>query len=280
MNASRCCAALAAIFLVASSAGAQDRISETEQLKQELAALRAEVTALKKEVARLSKKDEEERAAKLKALREEVAKLTREEEEEQAKKRLAGAVKAWKSYHAEVKQRNPATLMAIPSVQEELLRKGETKEIPVFSFLKEKRSLAPRSNMPNAPRETYEVSLYQEGILTRVPDPGVPFGLDLTGIGQSATDVMPLKGLGRLKSLVWLKASPIPIADEALKEMGELTNLRWLDLRYNGRITDAGLKELSGLKKLEVLDLRGSPYVTDAGVAELQKALPNCTIVR
>ena len=51
-----------------------------------------------------------------------------------------------------------------------------------------------------------------------------------------------------------------------------------LDLSFM-RVTDAGLKELAGLKSLQVLDLSFT-RVTDAGVAELQKALPNCHIIR
>jgi hypothetical protein len=137
---------------------------------------------------------------------------------------------------------------------------------------------APRWNFPNAPPETYEVSTHTDGVLTRTPDPGMPFGLDLAGIGRSATDEVRLKGLGRLKSLIWLNASFTPIVDEALKEVAELKNLKWLDLRAS-RVTDAGLKELTGLKNLQALDLRWT-QVTDAGVAELQRSLPECKIVR
>jgi hypothetical protein len=44
-------------------------------------------------------------------------------------------------------------------------------------------------------------------------------------------------------------------------------------------VTDAGLKELAGLKSLQSLDLSRTK-VTDAGLKELQKALPDCEIVR
>jgi hypothetical protein len=45
-------------------------------------------------------------------------------------------------------------------------------------------------------------------------------------------------------------------------------------------MTDAGLKELAALKGLQTLRVDFSPQVTDAGVQELQKALPNCKIIK
>ena len=45
------------------------------------------------------------------------------------------------------------------------------------------------------------------------------------------------------------------------------------------QITDAGLVHLKGLTGLQTLGLRGT-QVTDQGVADLQKALPNCEIVK
>jgi len=45
------------------------------------------------------------------------------------------------------------------------------------------------------------------------------------------------------------------------------------------QITDAGLVHLKDLTNLEYLDLRETP-ITDSGVAELQKAVPNCEIIR
>jgi hypothetical protein len=43
--------------------------------------------------------------------------------------------------------------------------------------------------------------------------------------------------------------------------------------------TDDGLKSLTGLKALQQLGLTGTS-VTDAGVAPIQKALPDCKILR
>jgi hypothetical protein len=44
-------------------------------------------------------------------------------------------------------------------------------------------------------------------------------------------------------------------------------------------VTDAGLKVLAGLKGLQTLHVNDTK-VTDAGVRELQKALPNCKIIK
>jgi hypothetical protein len=49
-----------------------------------------------------------------------------------------------------------------------------------------------------------------------------------------------------------------------------------MEVRY---VTDAGLESLKGLTQLHELYLWG-PKITDAGVKDLQKALPNCKIVR
>jgi hypothetical protein len=46
------------------------------------------------------------------------------------------------------------------------------------------------------------------------------------------------------------------------------------------KLTDDGLVHLKGLTNLQTLDLIGCEKITDSGVAELQKALPNCEIIR
>jgi hypothetical protein len=69
-----------------------------------------------------------------------------------------------------------------------------------------------------------------------------------------------------------------PVTDDGLKELADLKNLTWLDLR-DTRVTDVGLKELARMKKLRHLLLHNT-HVTDVGVAALQKALPKCKINR
>jgi hypothetical protein len=274
MKCSLSCAVMAAVLVVSHASG-QAKIDDVGQLRKDLAGLRDEVKALKEEVARLTRKDEEDKAARLNSLKDEVARLAKEVETVKAKKHLEEVVKAW-GYRTEFSKRHALQFLTIPAVAEALDQKGEAADIPVFSFRFETRLLAPRKNIPNAPRETYKVSMYVDGMLANVPDPGVPFGLDLAGIGQSATDDVRLTGLSRLQSVIWLGASNLVIQDAALKEVSGLKNLRWLDLRGT-RVTDAGLKDLAGLKNLQLLDLRGAT-VTAAGIAELQKALPACRI--
>jgi hypothetical protein len=73
-------------------------------------------------------------------------------------------------------------------------------------------------------------------------------------------------------------ALPRGEADAALVHFRALRDIELLDLT-DTRVTDAGLVHLAALKQLKRLFLSATE-VTDAGVAELQKALPNCEIVR
>ena len=89
-------------------------------------------------------------------------------------------------------------------------------------------------------------------------------------------------GLEKLKQLKTLKVlnlgECVLITDAGLAHLGDLAELTKCDL-YGTPITDAGLGHLSGLSKLERIWVGGT-QVTDDGVAKLEKALPNCTIVR
>ena len=66
--------------------------------------------------------------------------------------------------------------------------------------------------------------------------------------------------------------------DAILVHLKGLNNLKSLSLGMT-KVTDAGLVHLKGLMELQELNL-GDAKVTDAGVADLQKALPNCNIVK
>ena len=68
--------------------------------------------------------------------------------------------------------------------------------------------------------------------------------------------------------------------DAEMVHLKGLTNLEGLGLRGCEKIADAGLIHLKGLTELQTLDLIGCEKITDSGVAELQKALPNCEIIR
>ena len=45
-------------------------------------------------------------------------------------------------------------------------------------------------------------------------------------------------------------------------------------------VTDADLEQLKEMPELESVVLSGCENITNSGVAELQKALPNCEIIR
>ena len=66
--------------------------------------------------------------------------------------------------------------------------------------------------------------------------------------------------------------------DDALEGIDCLPNLRILVLG-SSRITDAGLQHLERLTQLKTLCLNGT-QVTEQGILKIQKALPNCWIVR
>ena len=68
------------------------------------------------------------------------------------------------------------------------------------------------------------------------------------------------------------------LTDLFAKNLAELKQLKRLSLAGSG-LSDAGIKHLAGLTNLESLDLRRTK-ASAAGVAELQKALPNCKIIR
>ena len=66
--------------------------------------------------------------------------------------------------------------------------------------------------------------------------------------------------------------------DKALEYVSNLPQLRELHLTSKG-ITDGGLTHLEHMSQLEMLSLCET-QVTEQGVRTIQKALPNCRIVR
>jgi hypothetical protein len=87
-----------------------------------------------------------------------------------------------------------------------------------------------------------------------------------------------LVNLKRLTRLQYLFLNDTQVTDAGLEHLQGLTQLDTLMLD-NTKVTDVGLDRLKGLTKLQHL-LLNHTQVTDAGVAELQKALPNCKIIR
>jgi hypothetical protein len=68
------------------------------------------------------------------------------------------------------------------------------------------------------------------------------------------------------------------VNDDALAGIECLRNLRILVLS-SGRITDAGLQHVERVTRLKTLCLNGTK-ITGQGILKIQKALPNCRIVR
>jgi hypothetical protein len=103
-----------------------------------------------------------------------------------------------------------------------------------------------------------------DGVTEKLPDPGVPFGVNLSD--SRITDA-GLKILTQLKNLQVLDLSSNRITDEGLIGLAGLKNLQLLDLS-NTQITDVGLMRLAELKNLQSLDLRFT-QVTDVGLKGL-----------
>jgi RNA polymerase sigma factor (sigma-70 family) len=101
------------------------------------------------------------------------------------------------------------------------------------------------------------------GMLSKLPDPGKPFGLILSG--KWVTDAV-LKELAHFKNLQLLNLVSLEVTDAGLRELAPLANLQTLVVRHT-RVTGTGLKHLAGLKNLRNLYLRYE--VTDAGLEEL-----------
>ena len=103
--------------------------------------------------------------------------------------------------------------------------------------------------------------------------------LDL-GFCEKITDtgLVHLEGMTNLQTLNLTGCEKI--TDTGLVYLKGMTSLRHLALINCLNITDAGLVRLKRLTKLQGLNLYGCQIITDSGVAELQKALPNCEIIR
>ena len=100
--------------------------------------------------------------------------------------------------------------------------------------------------------------------------------LDLIRTQITDAGLVHLKELANLQYLVLMETQ---ITNAELIHLKGLTKLQSLDLRGT-QITDAGLVHLKGLTNLKSLGLDFCLKIIDSGVAELQKALPNCEIIR
>src|SRR5262249_47964832 len=107
----------------------------------------------------------------------------------------------------------------------------------------------------------------KEGVLAKLPDPGVALGLDTHCSAITDAELKDLSGLKNLRALN--VGGSLLLTDAGLKELAGLKNLQGLYLFYTP-VTDAGLKELGRLKSLQALDLSHT-RVTDARVEGLAR---------
>jgi internalin A len=108
------------------------------------------------------------------------------------------------------------------------------------------------------------LSVWKSGVVAKLPQPQMAFGLDLWY--ANVTDV-DLKELAALRSLQMLNLDSTKVTDAGLKDLAALNNLQYLNL-YGTSVTDAGLKDLAALKTLKALRLEKT-QITDAGLKEL-----------
>ena len=79
--------------------------------------------------------------------------------------------------------------------------------------------------------------------------------------------------------VLWLGDGPHDIDDEGLTVIGELTNLKRLDLTGFSGVTDQGLEKLRGLTKLQLLITVGT-QITDEGRERFKASMPNLQRIR
>ncbi len=103
-----------------------------------------------------------------------------------------------------------------------------------------------------------------------------PLIVTLDHPGPSDAQLRQICDLPKLRKL---SLCGCPITDGRLKIVARARGLEVLCLDGTA-ISDAGLWQLHVMQKLEFLHIRNCPNLTDAGVARLDKALPNCLIIR
>jgi hypothetical protein len=106
-----------------------------------------------------------------------------------------------------------------------------------------------------------------------------PPGLRDLFLSDHLVDDTRLKIVARARGLRRLDLTRATITDAGLAELDGMRCLKVLRLSGTA-VSDAGLRYLEGMRDLKLLFLRGCPNVTEVGEAHLQKALPNCTIIR
>lgn len=142
---------------------------------------------------------------------------------------------------------------------------------------------------------------------THVQGPGLAAIAHQTGLKRLFLNSNPIEdtGLAQLRDLQqldWLELSDTKINGDGLRHLEGLHQMRRLSLSFT-HISDAALAFLVSMPALEQLHLESTPItdasvptlirmrglnelyladtsISDEGVAELQKALPNCKVIR
>lgn len=97
-------------------------------------------------------------------------------------------------------------------------------------------------------------------------------------VGQTHVTDNGLARVARLEHLEELIVTRTNVGDQGLAHVAQLTNLLHLYLSHTS-VADDGLRHLTGLRHLRRVELVGT-HVSEEGLNRLQKALPNCTIIR
>ena len=127
----------------------------------------------------------------------------------------------------------------------------------------------------NETGEVVEVVLHDPNIPSDIRRLMHEIGLGPTTWFFGDAEMVHLKGLTKLQTLELFGSK---VTDAGLVHLKGLTGLQTFYLGET-QITDAGLVHLKGMAELQWLYLQRTK-VTDQGVADLQKALPNCKIIK
>lgn len=90
-----------------------------------------------------------------------------------------------------------------------------------------------------------------------------------------------LNHVAEMKSVTWLSLMACRgVTDEGIGNLAPMDNLKGLDLRGCPRVTDSGLVHLAQMDHLRQIWLGGCDRVSMGGVKKLQKALPECLVIK
>jgi internalin A len=114
-------------------------------------------------------------------------------------------------------------------------------------------TFVPRDKGQKGDIPAFRLRAWQAGLLPKLPEPEVPYGLDLTKLPLTDRWLVDLRGL---KNLQALNLAGRQVTDAGLKELAGLKNLQWLKEPGlgNTQITDMELKELVGGITLDLTD--------------------------